>query len=69
MTRLNPPDRVVANVDGAPQRMLRMDEILGPDRLLRFAEAVSDLLIHTEPRGGGLARIAAVDNTGAIVCA
>ncbi|MFC1547334.1 hypothetical protein ACFL5M_02285 [Candidatus Neomarinimicrobiota bacterium] len=68
MTRLNPPARVIANIDSAPQRMLRMDEILGANRLLRFAEAVSNLLVHIEPSAGGLARLASINGTGAIVC-
>ena len=69
MTRLNPPERLVENFDHAPARMVRMDDILGQQRLLRIAEVLSDLLVQTEPKGGGLGRMAAIDGTGAVVCA
>lgn len=59
----------MANIDGAPQRMMRMDSILGMERLLAFAETISDLLVHTESAGAGLARLGAADGTDAIVCA
>jgi hypothetical protein len=51
---LNPPERVAENIRVAPERMSRVDEVLGERRLQQFAQGVSRILAHIEPSAATL---------------
>lgn len=51
---LNPPDKILKNLNDAPERMRVVDRWLGPEVASRFAAALSSLLRHIEPETGGL---------------
>ncbi len=49
MSRLNPPERILRSIASVSGRMSAVDEALGISRRQRFAELISDFLVHTEP--------------------
>lgn len=51
---LNPPERVIQNIQSTPTQMKRVDEILGEQRLLHFAQGLARLLAHVESSSGSL---------------
>lgn len=53
---LNPPERVIDNIQTASARMSRVDEVLGEQRLQRFAQGISRILTHIEPSADGLCK-------------
>ena len=65
--RLNPAERVLANVRGAPERMARVDGVLGNDRLLRFAESVSQLLLNAQSDAFGLTLLESGESRSLVV--
>jgi len=54
---LNPPQRVINNIQTATSRMRKMDKVLGVNRVQKFAQEVSRILYHTEPTGDGLCSV------------
>ena len=54
---LNPPERVIDNILTASARMSRVDEVLGKQRLQRFAQRISRILTHIEPSADGLCKV------------
>lgn len=54
---LNPSERVIENIQTAPTRMKRVDEILGEQRLLYFAQGLARLLAHMESLSGSLCEV------------
>ncbi|ABA88626.1 hypothetical protein Pcar_1379 [Syntrophotalea carbinolica DSM 2380] len=47
-TWLNSPDKIIANLRGAPERMHKVDSVLGDRTFTQFSEAIAKILRHSE---------------------
>jgi len=65
---LNTPARVLQNLRDVAQRMSQIDELLGEDRIERFADAVVNLLRHNETSVPGVCKSLSSTKVGAEVC-
>ncbi len=54
---LNPPERVISNIQTVTNRMSSVDEILGKQRLEYFAHGISRILSHIEPSIENLSKV------------
>src|SRR5437868_2724974 len=62
MSCVNPPEAVLRNLNRAPERMRMVDGVLGPDVAREFAEGVSRILEHANPKNGAITNCV-LDNT------